>query len=343
MAAQRLSDIDGVDDIARAALQRAADDGVAPTPKVYAVWYAYFSGSNPDLTQAVDAALAGDARLSETAIDAIHRKFFTSEALELGVSSISSKLESGLMALVQTVDRNVDRTSDYLGEVATLSDDLQTAGGESAAAPIAGQLATAGRSHVEVNRLLIDELHSVRNEVDQMRSELSALQREAYVDHLTQLSNRRRFDSDLVDAIGAARAAGAPLSVALADIDRFKGINDAWGHAVGDKILKRFADLMRKNVRGGDKIARFGGEEFALIMPDTPLDVAAGVADRIRDYLSVTRFVARESGQRLGRVTVSFGVAALRPDDDAISLIHRADMLLYSAKNAGRNQVCAEA
>ena len=128
----------------------------------------------------------------------------------------------------------------------------------------------------------------------------------------------------------------------ISDIDRFKGINDTYGHAVGDEVLREFARRLRKNVRGIDLACRYGGEEFVVVMPDTEPAVAKRVAERIRHEIETLPF-ASGGPEQLG-VTVSIGVASMSPGSDSLeALMKRADDALYEAKKTGRNRVVARA
>jgi diguanylate cyclase len=161
-------------------------------------------------------------------------------------------------------------------------------------------------------------------------------------DPLTALSNRRYFDTSLERELADAQARGAPLSLVMGDIDNFKKINDLFGHQIGDEILKMFARVLTDNVHSRDTVARYGGEEFAIILPETRLESAKQLTERMRSQVEGMELAVSESGQEIGKVTASFGVAELGPADDADALIQRADAKLYEAKCAGRNRVAAD-
>jgi diguanylate cyclase len=128
----------------------------------------------------------------------------------------------------------------------------------------------------------------------------------------------------------------------MTDIDHFKTFNDTFGHLTGDQVLRLVALSVKQNVKGQDLAARYGGEEFAVILPDTVLRSGVTVADHIRRAVMTKELMKRSTGEHLGRVTISIGVASLRPDDSAASLLGRADQCLYAAKRSGRNQVVCE-
>jgi diguanylate cyclase (GGDEF)-like protein len=163
-----------------------------------------------------------------------------------------------------------------------------------------------------------------------------ALQRAARSDHLTGIANRweimRRFDAEK----GRAERHGTPLSVIIADIDHFKSINDTFGHTAGDRVLRSVAHAITSSIRVEDVCGRWGGEEFLLLLPDTDLDAAATVAEKLRQ--AVSELVIQWEGENIA-VTMSMGVAQFRPGMTLDECLHPADQALYRAKTGGRNRV----
>lgn len=171
---------------------------------------------------------------------------------------------------------------------------------------------------------------------------MDALRAAALHDGLTGLYNRRFFNASLPGARATCRRRGTPLSVLMLDLDRFKRVNDQFGHAVGDQTLQAVARALERSIRESDLLVRFGGEEFAVALPDTDPKLALEIAERIRTE------VARLEQSALGHPgpqTVSVGVATLVPEaaESLEDLLRRADDALYRAKETGRNRVCAAA
>ena len=166
--------------------------------------------------------------------------------------------------------------------------------------------------------------------------ELEALAALARRDPLTGLANRRALEEALAREVGRAARDGAPLAVVALDVDHFKRVNDAHGHAAGDAVLAAVAARAAEALRAGDLLARIGGEEFAALLPGATLEAAAEVAERVRARIGAAPVPAGEA--RLA-VTVSAGVAALAPAEDGAALLARADARLYAAKRAGRDRV----
>ncbi len=178
---------------------------------------------------------------------------------------------------------------------------------------------------------------------DRLRDSVQSTMEMAVTDGLTGLHNRRYLERHLTTLVQQATAREKPLSVLILDIDHFKSINDTYGHAAGDEVLREFSRRVRKAVRGIDLACRLGGEEFVVAMPDTDAALALLVAERLRQKIGGEPFATGEAGVSVS-VTVSIGICSLTsPDDTADALVKRADAALYLAKRDGRNRVVAAA
>ncbi|HSM19978.1 MAG TPA: diguanylate cyclase, partial [Hyphomicrobiales bacterium] len=163
----------------------------------------------------------------------------------------------------------------------------------------------------------------------------------AITDQLTSLHNRRYMENHLGLLVAKAQRTGGQLSLLIIDIDYFKAIIDNYGHDAGDDVLRNFSERLRKNVRGIDLVCRYGGEEFVVVLPDTDLNLASLIGERLRTRIAGDGFPIHD-GQQAINVTISVGIAALdSPEDTPESLIKGADRALYSAKRDGRNRVVA--
>lgn len=173
---------------------------------------------------------------------------------------------------------------------------------------------------------------------DKLRESLHLSMQLATTDAVTNLYNRHYLTSHMETQLQASQRRGKTLSVLMMDIDHFKRVNDTYGHAVGDRVLKEFASRIAKNIRGVDLAARYGGEEFVVMMPDTPVDWAFMIAERLRQEVAETPFEAGVPEGPLS-ITVSIGVAASTLEDSPSELLERADKALYEAKDTGRDRV----
>ncbi|WP_233137961.1 GGDEF domain-containing protein [Agrobacterium vaccinii] len=167
---------------------------------------------------------------------------------------------------------------------------------------------------------------------------VAKLEADVVRDPLTGAFNRRFMDATLPIAMATARRTQRPLSAILVDLDHFKGINDTYGHPIGDLVLKQLSGLIIEGVRACDLLVRYGGEEFLVISPETCLEAATALGERVRQLIAAGTVVLPDG--RIIRTTASIGVASLSMNDDEDDLLTRADQALYSAKTNGRNQVC---
>ena len=168
---------------------------------------------------------------------------------------------------------------------------------------------------------------------------LDLLDQRAHLDGLTELGNRFTLQDELPQYLADCRDAGRPLSLLIADLDHFKRVNDQYGHAAGDEVLRRMAAVLRGSVRAADFLARYGGEEFVTVCPDCTLFAALATAERIREVLAGQKIMFRNTPIQ---ITACIGVAYSDPAREPIQdsdLLERADQALYKAKAAGRNAV----
>ena len=198
---------------------------------------------------------------------------------------------------------------------------------------------------IDPNELVARSLTQIRRKRynEHLRLNLQHTMELAIVDGLTGLNNRRYLDNHLKILFDRAAVRGRPISICMTDIDRFKLVNDTYGHDVGDEVLREFATRIRSTVRGADLACRYGGEEFVVVMPDTPIELAASVAERLRAIVEDKPFYVRSIDRELS-ITASLGIATSNaafgtPDE----LLKHADRALYEAKHAGRNRVVAAA
>jgi diguanylate cyclase len=158
-------------------------------------------------------------------------------------------------------------------------------------------------------------------------------------DPLTGISNRKAFDESLLAAANAVAREGEEVTLLLCDIDHFKLFNDTWGHQTGDQVLRLVASCLGENTKGRDTAARYGGEEFGVVLRGTGLDAATRVADQIRATVETKKLVKKSTGDVLGAITISIGVAQFGPGETGEAVVRRADACLYGAKHSGRNLV----
>ena len=188
-------------------------------------------------------------------------------------------------------------------------------------------------------RNLTERLEATEQETDQLRQTLIRQRQKAQADPLTKLANRDAYEQRLAFEYARWQRYGHALSLLIGDVDQFKHVNDRFGHAAGDKVLKVVAGTLQANVREIDFLGRYGGEEFVILMPETALEGALRAGEKLRQGVADRPF---HSGEHRVPVTISFGVAEFAEDDTPESVFQRADTALYRAKDAGRNRVLGE-
>jgi diguanylate cyclase (GGDEF)-like protein len=164
-------------------------------------------------------------------------------------------------------------------------------------------------------------------------TDISSMQSISMTDPLTGIANRLHFSMVYEHSINVALREKLPLGIIFFDIDHFKRVNDIYGHLSGDKILKNIAELVKQRLRKSDIFARWGGEEFIILLPDTSLEEASQVAEMLRITIESEMF------DGVGNITCSFGITVLRDNESADTLLKRVDELLYQAKEGGRNTI----
>jgi diguanylate cyclase len=181
---------------------------------------------------------------------------------------------------------------------------------------------------------------SSQDEIQRLRGDLERARGEALMDALTGVLNRKGFDQKLQHLLAQPAPAGATHCLVMLDIDHFKKVNDTHGHLVGDKVIQGVGEILRASItHDNHAAARYGGEEFAILTLQTTLEHTARLAEAVRSRVKAMKIRDRQTQEVLLSVTISAGVAALRPGDDAATLVARADAALYAAKKAGRDRL----
>ena len=316
--------------------------GVSPTPANYDLWFTFRTGTSPGLTRRLDSMIERKIPISPDVLDAVRADLAASDAPpDAGVvvedlreiaETVSAQVMDG-QASVAIYGRALVEMAERLGDephVGSLVDAIATITAET------------GRAS-ERNRVLERQLAASVARIDRLKQSLSTVREEAHTDGLTGLLNRRAFEAKLRRTLAQVRSdPDAVASVVLVDVDHFKPFNDTHGHAAGDFVLRTLARTLTDNVKGRDVVARYGGEEFVILLTGTTRASASVVAQQIAAAISGKRLVRKASGESIGPVTISAGVAQARPTDNAASLMERADAALYAAKEGGRNQTRVE-
>lgn len=315
-------------------------NGVAPEPRNFAVWYTHCAGRRPDLSAAIEQLIASREALTPFQNEDLYIRFLAGEP-DRGQLENLERLQSTVEQVLGSIDESRTATRDYGRTLADCSDQLEGVDRHELRAAITRLIADT-RLMSERTHVLEEQLNVSRDEIRQLRENLVNLEHEAQTDALTEIANRKSFELRLRHAVATARETGMALSLLLLDIDHFKQFNDLHGHQIGDQVLRLVAHGLTESVKGRDTAARFGGEEFAILLPQTPLEGAVAVAEQIRSLIMRRRIVRKSDGGMLGTVTLSAGAACYRPGESVDDLVRRADRALYLAKANGRNCVRGE-
>lgn len=336
-------DIEFATEWAKKALRLMADRNITPSPDNYAVWFRYASGQTPELTQEIDRRIAQNQPLDANVTASLQEKFLAEGQLTNVTLNAGTRLNSEVDQILKIIGETVGNSSALGASVREASDGLTSQSTPHDVRLAVEAIVTASRKLEERSTELEDHLQASKKELGELQENLEKAHSEARTDGLTGINNRKAFDEILAREIMSAHANGIPLCLAIGDIDHFKKFNDTFGHRTGDQVLRLVANCLNTGALEQHIAARYGGEEFAVIMPATGIEAAETVSNNIRETVQARELVKRSSGESLGRVTMSIGIAILRPGETPSSLIERADGHLYDAKHNGRNRVVSEA
>jgi diguanylate cyclase len=327
---------------ARNALSLMESHRVAPHPGNFAVWYVYASGSFPDLKRAIDERIAGRTPFDDVGMAELRRRFFGFHAEGEALTQATRRIEGALAQVIDYLGAASRGASDYGDTLQTFTDKIA---GADPIVDIRDMLRTVlseTRSITETNRLLEIRLDSSSQEIRLLRENLDEVKREALTDALTGIANRKLFDLVLRETTAQAMEKGERLCLIMLDIDFFKMFNDTYGHPMGDQVLKLVARALTDTLRPEDTAARYGGEEFAIVLPKSTLAEAVRTAEILLANVAGKQVTNKRTGEHLGRITLSAGVAEYRLGEPLGHFIQRADEALYAAKRKGRNRVIAQ-
>lgn len=323
--------------IALKALERIRDLGQVPDPPTFAVWFTYFQGHNPALNRDIEELdLDG---LSRTRLNAIHDRHFASERHFGQLLSVGEALGAETRKVESVIRVASGSAAGYGIDLQSAAEALDSGATGLSVSELIKSLVRSTDAIQQTNSLLQAQLQQSEHQFRLLQENMETLRLESMTDPLTRLANRKYFDFSLTQATARAvdDEAPEPFSLAMVDIDRFKQFNDQFGHTTGDDVLRLVAFALKNNVRTSDLVARYGGDEFAVLLPNAPLEDAMAVGDQIRKAVAERPLLRRTTKEMLGHVTLSIGVAAWMPGESPEALLDRADRHLYEAKANGRN------
>lgn len=316
-----------------AALQQPAD------PPSFEVWYAYATGRSAALNQAINSIVGLCGTLTLADLSRVYSEFLSPAVNAQRIDMVGSQLANEVEQIITAINDALTSSTSYGKILADTDPDLAEATDRDALKAIVQNLTHRTKVAATENDRLLLRLAAIARIILSLQANLKAIHAESHTDPLTKLANREYFDEVLSAAVLDGRHATQNLSLLMCDVDHFKKFNDEFGYPLGDHVLRLLAATIRQSVREGDVAARFGGEEFAVVLPNVSLMQARTVAENIRATITERALIRRPTNERLGRITVSIGVVELRPHDTSESLLERADACLCRAKLGGRNRV----
>jgi diguanylate cyclase len=327
-------------EILRLALPLMARQLAAFHPLSYALWYEHCAGMNPDLSRVLDSRLTSNTALTEVDVWRLYAQHIAARDME-AFERLQLQLRNLLEDTAQSAADASIQAAEYGESLAGHAKVLATPQDQDQIRKLVTEMLASTRKMQSVTTDLSAKLQARTKEVDALTENLRRAQSEALLDSLTGLKNRRGLERAVEDLM---REPPGLLGTALllADIDHFKVVNDTYGHVLGDKVIRAVAHVLRSSIKGRDVAARLGGEEFAVLLPQTSLSGAAAVAEQIRGTVAQGRICRPDGNESIGQVTLSLGVAIAKSGDTLEALLERADAAMYTAKRAGRNRVSLE-
>lgn len=313
-----------------------------PNPIYFTLFYERALKRDASLTKDLDDAINADGGLS---IDRA-QEIFDTHLLNGSLKEMSTAQTTLLRVIRNLMMQMLTTGNEFSNYAASLGDFMRKIDRSDSIEDIRSLTAEIIDDSREIQRSTKDtslQLTSAGDEINRLKEELETARRDARTDPLTGLANRRGLNELIQQRIQIFLQEKIPFCFVLADIDFFKRINDNYGHLVGDKILRFVARTLLANVKGQDTIVRFGGEEFAILLPHTHFEGGLAVAQQLRSKIAAARLRLAESGRDLGGLTMSFGVACVHVRDTADSILRRADDALMQAKAQGRDRVVGQA
>lgn len=328
--------------VAKAAMALMDNHGVAPSPTNFELFFAYASGGNPPLLRAVDAHLKAKKPFTPDVLEELRRHVSKESKAADQLDTLSKDVSAALGSVLVTLETAGKDAASYGRALSGAISEMVGDPSPAAVRKLMDGLLGATQAMEARTKMLEDELHRSSAEVTELKTKLDDVRKESLTDPLTAIPNRKLFDMALDNAIHDANQTGEEFVLCMCDIDHFKTFNDTWGHQTGDQVLRLVGACLSENVKGRDTAARYGGEEFAVILRQTKLEHALTLANQIRGHVESKKLVKKSTGDILGTITISIGVAQFSPGESTASLIRRADECLYAAKRAGRNCVIGE-
>ncbi len=329
------------DEYASEALERIHQEGLSLVPQNFELWYVYYAEANTEVVRAIDILIANKQKITDDRCGEIHQRFLSETKENERVRQAGDQIQETIQGVKASVGTVKEMTHEYAEVLQNASGSLNDVTSPEEMKSTLERVIGNTQNVLQHNQKLEEELERSTMVMQELQRDLEIVRQQALTDGLTNLANRKAFESELMRIAEEAGKEELTFCLILLDIDHFKSFNDTYGHQVGDQVLRLVAQTLIDGVKGRDVAARYGGEEFAIILPQTTLQGGIKVADSLRKVVQAKELVNRNTGDTLGRVTLSGGVAEYIMGEELDKLIERSDTALYTAKHNGRNQIAA--
>lgn len=325
-------------DILRLVIPQISKHNLIANPINYAVWYEYYQSTNVKLKQEIDKNIENGITITNELLESFFSIHITDQTASVLAQAQDNFLHliSSLSEATKTTDSS---TSDYQQSLQDCGSQLESSTADQELPTILSKLVSDTQSMQSSMQTMRSHMDKSQQEIKDLRKKLNKVTIEALSDPLTGLANRKGFSKAYEKALIQAQETTSSISLLMVDIDHFKKVNDTHGHLIGDKVIKFIADTLTMQIKGQDTASRFGGEEYAILLPNTPLRGAQALAETIRHKIEKAHIRRANTQESIGQVTVSIGVANHQPSESLDSLLDRADTALYLSKQNGRNRV----
>lgn len=328
-------------EVLRRVLAFMGQHDAALNPVSYTLWYEYATGINSALTHSLERAIKQTPRLNDAIILALYQAH-VADGDSKTMNRITVELQRMLGEMVESAARTGNQAGLFGNQLEELNSAL-SANDAAALQQLVSQTLVGSTAMRSTAQALEQQVKSSHEEIERLQSELVRARDEVVMDPLTRVLNRKGFDQRLKAMMEQPNDPNATHCLVMLDIDHFKKVNDTYGHVMGDRVIQALGEVLRSCVLDKkNAVARYGGEEFAVVMPNCTLDESTRLAEMVRLKTRAMKIRDRRTQEVELTVSVSAGVAAIQPGDDAQTLIARADGALYKSKQGGRNRVtCA--
>lgn len=333
--------LDQKNEVLRLALPLMTKHGVPVTPENYCLWYEYVLGENTKLCNRMDELIAQDMDFTES----LNQELYEHHVSRCNTEKIES-IRGNLQSIIKDVSTSLVSADTRAGHFTTRLGSLDSSlHGKRSLDEIQQLLKTMLGETAQMQQMITtlkQHILSKSEEVIALQKELEQERIRSKIDPMTRLANRSAFFAAVRDALDDGGSGPGRLCMLMLDIDAFRDINDRHGHLVGDRVIKFVAESIRRSIKGKDTAARYSGEKFAVLLPDTPFDGAKHLGQNIMNIVANAKLMRADTKQPLGRITISTGLAVYKTSESTMDFVNRANQAMVHAKKKGPNQLCTE-